>query len=381
MCHSAAVAYNSIQHEYLVVWDDQWAYDPAEISAQRVSSTGQLISGFKVATGIGGDDKTRSYPAVAYNATAGEYLVVYVYTVTDEADYDIRGRRVAWDGSYMGPEIEIFNLANRSYFHPSVAWNSNLNQYLVVATAQDATTGFANDVSGRRVMADGSTPYISHNISKQSQMLQPKNPDVTYNSATDEYLVVWRQRFTDSNWNIWGARVRGVDDAVVNPPAQFSIDTAAVDQDDPAVATNSQDRYQVVWTQGVGQPATDWDIYGRRLDNSGAAVFPSSSIADSTDAETLPDVAINGASNQYMVAWRRKIGTGYAVWEFTWNPSLMTIYSPFEIAPTSPVWVVPAVAGGYPGFLTVYEKREDTSFIYGRMYWKHNLYLPQVSKN
>jgi hypothetical protein len=379
--YSAAVAYNWVHREYLVVWHNSWMSNPTEIVGERLSANGELIGFLTIASGIGGDGKPRSDPAVAYNATNDEYLVVYEYEVTDETDYDTRGKRVAGDGSWLGSEFEIFNWADRGFFTARVAWNPYRNQYLVVATAVDTVSHKFNDVAARRVMADGSTPYDGHSVSLQSQTLQPQGGDVTYNLAADEYLVVWRQNFLGNDWDIWGARVRGDNDAVVTPPGQFAIDTLNVDENHPAVATNTQDRYLVVWDQGVGMPATDYDIYGRELNISGAATtlnsFP---IAVSSDEETFPDVAINGGNQQRMVVWRRDIGTGYAVYQFGWYPDVMAIWMPWEIAPTSPVWFEPKVEVGGAGILTVYNKRDTTSFVWGRLYWANSVYLPQVRK-
>ena len=379
--YSAAVAYNSVRHEYLVVWHNSWAYSPTEIVAERLSATGELKGYFTVASGAGGDGKPRSHPAVAYNATADEYLVVYEYEVTDEEDYDTRGKRVAGDCSWTGSEFEIFTWANRGFFSARVAWNSYRNQYLVVASAYDTVSNKFNDVAARRVMADGSTPSAGHNVSAQSQTLQPQAGDVTYNVAADEYLVVWRQNFAGTDWDIYGARVRGDNDAVVNPPGVFVIDATGVDQDHPAVATNTQDRYLVVWDQGVGIPATDHDIYYRELDINGAGTtLNSNAIAISSDEETYPDAAINGGNDERMVVWRRHIGSGYAVYQFGWFPDVMAIWLPWELAPTSPVWFEPKVEVGGPAFMTVYNKRETTSFVWGRQFWEYNLYLPDIAK-
>ena len=379
--YQPVVAYNPAQHEYLVVWKNQRAYSFSELYAQRVSAAGQLLGEFDLTSDLSGDGKPRDQPALAYNATNGEYLLVYVYEVADETDYDIRARRIAWDGSWKGPEIEIFTWANRGFFKPRVAWNPFRNQYLVVADAYDTVSHKYNDVAGRRVIADGTTPYGGHNISSQSQTLQPQAGDVTYNVAADEYMVVWRQNYSGDDWDIWGARVRGDNDAVVTPPGEFYIDRAGTDQNNPAVATNTQDRFLVVWQQGLALPTTDWEIYGRELDITGSPVTPSSSaIAYTPDNETYPDVAINGANNQRMVVWRRYTGSGYAIWQSGWFPPASPL-PPFEIAPASNVWALPAIAVGPPGFLSVYEKRQTTSFIYGRMYWEYNLYLSLITKD
>jgi uncharacterized membrane protein YbaN (DUF454 family) len=45
-----AIAYNSIHNEYLVVWENLWPGGSEDIYAQRISSTGQLLSWFAVSS-------------------------------------------------------------------------------------------------------------------------------------------------------------------------------------------------------------------------------------------------------------------------------------------------------------------------------------------
>jgi hypothetical protein len=370
------VAYDWVHHEYLVVWYNWWSLNFQDIYAQRVTTTGELKSSFAVATGAYGDLKSRLYPALAYNAMAGEYLVVYMYdALSDGIHYEVWGRRVAWNGSWLGSEFQIFSWANRAFWNPRVAWNSYRNEYLVVASALDTETGLWNDVAGRRVMANGTTPYPGHNISYQNQTLQPHQPDVTYNLAADEYLVVWRQRFAGDDWDIYGARVRGDNDAVVNPPGIFAIDGTAVDQRYPAVATNMQDRYLVVWQHGEGQPATDYEIYGRELNVVGGWASAHIQIAVTTDTEKYPAVAINGGNNERFVVW----SIDNAIRGFNWDPLAMWIlWFPFQIAQDT-AWTPPAVASGSTGYLVVYGRVEGSSLhIYGRLYWPLVVFLPLV---
>jgi len=375
------VAYNWVQREYLVVWYNWWSLDFQDIYAQRVTSTGELKSHFTVATGANGDGKTRRHPALAYNAQNNEYLVVYMHDA-DGVHHEVWGRRVAWNGAWLGPEFLIFAWPHRAFWTPRVAWNSYRNEYLVVADAYDTTTGRYNDVAGRRVKADGTTPYPGHSISAQNQTLQPYQADVTYNLAADEYLVVWRQRYAGDDWDIHGARVRGDNDAVVNPPGVLTIDATAVDQNYPAVATNQQDRYLVVWQHGKGLPTTDWDVYGRELDVAGGWASKHVPIAISTDYERYPAVAINGATNERFVTWRPSTGSGYEVWSFGWDPSAAWIlWLPFRIA-SNTAYTPPAVASGPPGYLVVYGKIEGSALhIWGRLYWPAAVYLPLILKN
>lgn len=95
----------------------------------------------------------------------------------------------------------------------------------------------------------------------------PTDPSIVYNMAADEYLVAWTHLSTPSNWDIHGARVKGDGSAVIR--SNFAIDSSTDDQDSPAVATNGQARYLVVWQQLVWG---DWDIYGVELDANGDAI-------------------------------------------------------------------------------------------------------------
>ncbi len=56
----------------------------------------------------------------------------------------------------------------------------------MVASAYDTQSFKWNDVAGRRVMADGSTPYAGYAVSAQDQVIQPWQGDVAYNAAGDD---------------------------------------------------------------------------------------------------------------------------------------------------------------------------------------------------
>ena len=100
--YKPGVAYNWVHDEYLVVWHNTWPDGHRDIYARRVSESGQLLSWFAVSTG----PNDRIQPAVAYNATADEYLVVWMYDVNgDGSVYEIWGRTIAWNGAYQDPEF------------------------------------------------------------------------------------------------------------------------------------------------------------------------------------------------------------------------------------------------------------------------------------
>lgn len=381
--YKPAVAYNRNHNEYLVVWHNRWPDNHRDIYARRISATGQLLTWFAVSAG----PHDRVQPSVAYNATDDEYLVAWMYNPSgDNATYEIWGRRVAWDGSNMGPEFRIIQWANRSFWTPRVVWNSVRNEYLVVWNALDTTTSLANDVAGYRVSAAGNVINLGSPIII-TDVNHPHQADVVYNVAANGYLVVWRRMVGAADGDIWGARLNW-DGTPSNPPIlAFAINDEAVDQQAPAVATNGQNRYLVVWQHYT--MSAYWDIAGQYLNASGDKVGVSFPIAASDQHAKTPDVVAAGSgSNEYLTVWEQTVPTGTAIRARRDRlvGSTTTPINEFEVA-SGGFWEnkSPAVAAERVGYLVVYEgdsAGDPTVYrhIYGRLWWPEAVYLPLVVK-
>jgi hypothetical protein len=376
--YQPSVAYNWRHDEYLVVWHNTWPSGHRDIYARRVSASGQLLSWFSVSAGA----NDRAQPAVAYNATNDEYLVVWMYNANgDGSTYDIWGRTIAWNGAYQNPEFQIITYSNRTFWTPRVAWNSYRNEYLVVWSAYDATTLTPTDVAHALLAADGSKLFGTIISSTE----EPHQADVTYNVAADEYLVVWRRMWTSTDGDIRAARIDGGSAVVVNPPGVFTVNAVTEDQLLPAVATNQQHRYMVVWQHAYPGPCCDWDIHGQELGVNGDLVGAELILAASSDDETVPQVAARpGTGREYLVVWQRTTATGEAVKGTWWND---TDSAYLDIADFG-FWnsESPAVAAGAPSFLIVYEGDSQSDpmvyrHIYGRMWWPEAVYLPLILRN
>ena len=102
-CHryQSDVAFNWNHDEYLVVWHQTWDDGTRQVYARRMSTSGQPVAApFRVTTMSGNE----VYPAVAYNASNDEYLLVWMYDVSgDGTRYDIRGRIVPWNCAAEAP--------------------------------------------------------------------------------------------------------------------------------------------------------------------------------------------------------------------------------------------------------------------------------------
>jgi hypothetical protein len=335
-----AVAYNDKQDEYLVVWSNEWLGGHKDVSARRVESDGTLLSQFTVASGAG--DKYD--PAVVYNSMAEEYLVVWLYTPTGGGNTnEVWGRLVSGDGLTLEPEFQIASWPNRLFADPSVAWNSNLDEYLVVWGAQDASAGWNLDVSSMLLAANGDI-LTGRNLTTSNQ---PFDPDVVYNPVTNEYFVVYTTFTFTTQQDIKGLRVKA-DNSVINPPGEISIVDNNVGESEPSVATNGKTNYAVVWQSRIG---SDYDIYGQRLDFNGNKPWNWDSYALTSGIdESHPDIAYDG-EDTYLITWQRFDSPVFSVRAQSRDFAADT-YKYFDVASDA---VLPVVAAGSSQFLVAYQ--------------------------
>ena len=295
-----AVAYNPDLGEYLVVWyNDRPGND--DIQAQRVSTNGTLVgSPFYIAAGAGAE---RRFPDVAYNSDDKEYLVVWQETDNSTSQTTIRGRRVSWTGNLLTGVFNIFT--GDPSLEPAVAYSTTSHKYLIVWYWFDMT---GDNIMGRTYSTStglGSVQYISQDTTGSIPRGQP---DVAYCSTRDEFLVVWRQFASGSNWDIYARLVAG--DGTLLSPASIVVSTLGHDETTPAVAAlplnSNEGDYLVVWEMNTG---SDTGIYALTVNvdiggSPSVGSFPLI-VYDSSENESAPAVAGNENGKRYLVTWKQ----------------------------------------------------------------------------
>lgn len=386
--YKPAVAWNWEQDEHLVVWHNKWPDGHYDIYARRVSDDGELLSWFAVSAG----PHDRLQPSIAYNSANHEYLVVWMYNANgDGHTYEIWGRIVAWDGSYMGPEFQIVTWENRTFWTPKVAWNWHRNQFLVVWTAIDPTPFQPTDIAGNLLSATGDL-LVGRIITTAAGAHQV---DVVYSYDAQEYLVVWRQDTggEDLNYDIWGSRLEPVNLGIITNGG-FTISTHLSNENLPAVSGTWGDGYMVVWEKLYGSTGSDWDIVAQRLHNDGSKDGDWFYMAVSGDAEGNPDVIEVPWRAEYMTVYERTTAAATEIrathWKGPGDAEQLTVQD-------AVFWEHerPAVAYGRPGFFFVYSGRlaaaaadtaspatlpEEYLHIYGRRYVPYVTFLPLVDR-
>ncbi len=279
---------------------------------------------------VGGDtdaDRDADHPAVAYNSAANEYLVAWAGdSLATDGEFEIFGQRVSAAGAELGADFRISNLgmdgdADRDAEQPAVAYDSAVNEYLVVWEGDGLATEGELEIFGQRLSAAGAQLGADFRISNLGMdgdaARDAEEPAVAYNSNDNQYLVTWHGDGLVDNGEteIFGQRLSG-------GGAELSIDfrisnvgtdgDTARDAESSALAyTSTGGEYVVVW-EGDGL-ATDGEveIFGQRVSAAGAQVpnatdFRISNLGTdgNDDSAENPALAFAPTVNEYLVTWQ-----------------------------------------------------------------------------
>ncbi len=287
------IAYNSTDNEYMVVWERNYGtnengVEEWRIVAARVGLQGELLSQ---------PDEIIRYgrrPDIAYNPNWNQYLIVADGLVDQNGNSDlsddtqeIYGFVLANDGSIVSPVLRISAMqAQRTdivrplAYNARIAVNTALNEYMVVWEGYVEVNDPANyqinsEAYVQRLAATGEAIGGSIQVSQMRETYQAETsgiyattqtPTIAYNSAQNEYLVVW-----DGN-------------AAFTPTRNLS------DQRGEELALSSE-------------------VFAQRLAADGSEVGGDFRVsltgfdADPGDWVGKPEISYSPSTNQYMVVW------------------------------------------------------------------------------
>ncbi len=361
----AAVAYNSTNNEYLVVWSGEdnsggLVANEYEIYGQRLNAaTGAEIgtNDFRISDlgGTGDPDWDGVAPAAAYNSTNNQYLVVWQGNDNVgglvEGEWEIFGQRLnAATGAEVGTnDFRISDMGPDGDVEwdpefPAVAYNSTNNEYLVVWTSDEFFAGaLTNDeleIWGQRLNA-ATGAEVGANDFRISDMGGIGDPDydagfadVAYNLTGNQYLVAWRGEdnvggLVNQEWEIFGQRLNaatgaevGTNDFRISDLGGTGSTSYGADSWPPSVAYDGTDgHYIVVWvgTDNVGGlVSNEHEVFSQLLDaGTGAEVGANDSrisdmggIGNASYWAYSPGVTFDTISNQFLVVWSGEDNVG-----------------------------------------------------------------------
>jgi hypothetical protein len=335
------VIYNLDLAQAMVVWYGSdnvhdLSASESEIFSQRLTTaSAETGDNDKRVSFMGRDvtfDATR--PAIAYNSQDDHYLVVWqadtnvASQVNDE--YEIWGQLHAGNGDRIGENFRISEMgpsgdAGYDAHDPAVTYNPDQNEYLVVWHANSDLAGLSSsefEIFGQRLEADGTEVgtenfRISTVGADGDSAVDAESADVIYNPTVQEYLVVFTAN-PDSSRDIFGQRLASNGTRLA--PYDFRISDMGPDGDSAYSAdharvafNNKKNQYMVVWYGDDNLGALvdgEFEIFGQRLSASGSALgsndFRISSLGPNGDQQyeaSNPDISYHPELNEYLVVW------------------------------------------------------------------------------
>ncbi len=263
--HTASVAYNAQDDEFLVLYEFAFSADDSDIRAQRVQGaanvTPNLIGGMLPVAITTEAEKT---PDIAYNRATGQYLAVY------EMDDEIWGRRIARrgqgdnGGDFLGDEFPIVT-ADAPSSTPAVAAASHEGYFLVAysyAFSPDDDDLRAQRVRGRPLHGEELLNGVF--ILAETQGREGA-PDVAYSGMARAFIILWQNDFpaNDDIAAAWVDAGNYTNDPIIGSSFPVSAQPAAQEQA-PRVSVDAQTGATAVifsYADGIedwSRPALAW---------------------------------------------------------------------------------------------------------------------------
>lgn len=343
--------------EFLVAWTG----GPGLVSARVRASDGQVLDATPKT--LAASPAAAGSPSMTFDGA--NYFVVWNDTRNASTGSDIYGARVrASDGVALdGSGIPICVLAGNQS-NPSVAFDGA--RYLVVwEDNRNASTGY--DIYGARVRASDRAVLDTGGLPISTATRTQGAPVVVFDGT--QFLVAWddaRNHVEFSTYDVYGARVRGTDGAVLDASG-IAIATGAGSQGATDVASNGNGAL-VVWQNQLS--STAYDVYSARVGSDGTVsqVQALGPAATSTHQERVPVVAFNGSD--YLVAWEDSISSTNDIQAVRVRGSDGTALDPVALVVSTDANTedAPAVAQGNGIYFVVWRdlrNRSNGSDVYG----------------
>lgn len=354
-------AYNSNHDEYLVVWHDTSPLQSRSVMGKRVNRSGSTIEEFIIAF-EDAPPRDNAQPTVAYDSANDVYLVAWVHdTFGDDSDWDVYGRIIPWDGPVANHSaFTICNFASKQW-SPRVAFAGTEGEFLV--TWWNEGSGGSNSyISAQRVDPSGS--LISGNFVVTSGGEERVVPDIAYNQARNEYLIVYQ--LMDAGFgSIYGVRLSG--NGAILGGGDFGIAVWPDPETLPRVAASRiADQWAVVWQSDVAGFLKE--IYARRVWVDGTGAIQAAApvhVAGTAIDERNPDIAAHPENTDFLIAWEQQYSNSsgpFGIWARTLSTTnLMSPNFTLRAASSNLSSSMPGIAAAWNDWLVVWEQdRDDT---------------------
>jgi hypothetical protein len=245
-------------------------------------------------------------PDVAYGYYGGEhrFLIGWEEGAITPIQQEIRGKIYTNDGSH-GDEFGIEEGSGLRFHHenPSIAFDGN--NFLVVWQNR-LPIGISGwdpwDIKGKFVEPYGGT-YDMFIICEETS--HQRDPQITFNTDDNEYLVVWEDYRDENDFDIYAKRYTAdTGGNQAGPEIQICVDSDE-DQFEPWAAYDDiNNQYMVVFEESLDGNNGPFSLYFVIIDADGIEVKSKTLVVSGSSVDNIfPCVAFCSETQQYLITW------------------------------------------------------------------------------
>ena len=317
------LAYNSKKRQYLVVYTRTVGGGDTEIFGHRLDDEGEPIGGSTQLSDTPGAGRNAREPVVAYSRKTNSYYVAFqAERLPSDDELEVYGQRVGSDGGRAGSAIRLSQIGadgdpGRTLLAgPSITYNDDEDQYLVVWSADDVADD-EFEIQAQRVGATGNAigPEIPVSSTPGANR-DATDPDVAYNPRSKQFLVVWHDDGfgAPNETDVFGQLLNAGGGQVGTNDLRISQTGADGGNDElgrqPSVAANTHTGEYLVAFAASRVPSNELEIKIQRLTRGGAQTGANDQqitqvgpAGDDDFNAGFPEVAFSEPARQYMVAY------------------------------------------------------------------------------
>jgi len=254
---NAAIAYNGLENEFLIVYESKTASGSIDVIGRRYRlSDHTLLPPVTLTSSSAG--QYRFDPAVAYNPARNNYFITYPFEDSVNLTDIVAGRWASFDLVNLGTEVNIISDTVIAYIEPAIAVGPD--EYLVAVSTVDYIYGRL--VGGDGVPIGPSTGFPLPSVPVTGYY---RRPGVGYQGSST-YLVTWSlyDSSTPQETDIFGQYVDAGTGSLIGP--NILVDPSPHYQGYPSIACTPNGACLVAYEHNpTAYPGGDIDIRGRMV--------------------------------------------------------------------------------------------------------------------
>lgn len=237
-------------------------------------------------------------PSIASDA-AGNFVVVWESGEDHvHLNYGVFGQRYDSSGHPLGGEFQVNSYWLNNQRSPSVAMSPSGS--FVVAWDSDYLNRGDEDIFVRRFDSTGAPMGAEFQVNTYTTLYQ-LNPSVAMD-ASGGFVVVWESNY-DQDGSEYGVFARRFDStgAPLSPEIQVNEFTTG-DQKRPQVVSDASGSFVVVW-ESFEQDGSEYGVLGRRFDGAGTPLGSEFQVNVQTDSSQFEPAISMDSSGAFVVVW------------------------------------------------------------------------------